>query len=73
MSGTDHVSPSDGAVEWGSWHSLVVGSYAVAVKSAGSATHQHGSLTYRLAPQFRAQSLSVLRCHLLSGLVILIS
>lgn len=68
------MSPSgDGAVEWGSWHSLVVGSYAVAVKSEASATHQRGSLSYWLAPQLRAQSLLVLRFHLLSVIVIPIS
>lgn len=36
---------------------LVVGSYAVAVKSEGSATHQPGSPTYWLAPQLSARGL----------------
>lgn len=65
------MSPSgDGAVEWGSWHSLVVGSDAVAVKSEGSATHQPGSPTHRLAPQLSARGVSVLHVHLLPGIVI---
>lgn len=57
------MSPSgDGAVEWASWRRLVVGTYAVAVKSEGSAAHQPGSPTC-----------SVLHFHLLSDIVIPIS